>query len=133
MRKATEDIDYETLAMRVNRELKGHARGCSIEGCSGKHAAQGYCMRHYTRLVRYPGQKVEQPSDHNPEANEPLTEHEFCILKECRSAGQTQEDVAWELQKGYGVISEAWGHESYALYIRRGSGQPVNDEEEEVE
>lgn len=28
-------------------------RRCTIEGCSGRHEARGYCGTHYRRLIRY--------------------------------------------------------------------------------
>jgi len=106
------------LESDLQRIRSGAPRLCTVEGCSGKHVARGYCLRHYTRVIRFK-RPLEQPTDNNPNAHEDLTEAEFCILKDLRSQGMTPKDLQHELRKGSGVILEAWEYETFGRYLKR--------------
>ena len=93
-------------------------RPCSIDGCPGRHAARGYCLRHYCRIVRRKSGIVDAPGDNNPASGEPMTEDEFCRFKDCRAQGFSELDVAFELEKNVTVIKAAWEYECFAEYER---------------
>lgn len=124
------DVEGERKAY-VKKAHTAKYRACQIDGCQMKHVAHGYCFRHYTRLIRRPSNKeyVESPADFNKEgADDPLTEDEFCTMKDCRSQGFSIKDVAFEVERNVTVIIEAWEYETFAHYTRRHLATPWPEE-----
>lgn len=96
-------------------------RACSIDGCPGRYVGRGYCMRHYSRIIRRgkPDSDPESPGDNNPNADRPLDEQEWCRFKDVRGQGFPKREVAFELRRSMQVISDAWDYESFSQYERR--------------
>ncbi len=89
-------------------------KGCAIDACPYKHLAGGLCSVHYYRKRR--GNVMEKPVDNNLDAEEPITETEFCMIRDFWREGFDREAIAHEIQKPVTKVRQALEFESWYEY-----------------
>lgn len=67
----------------MKHNIKTHSTGCSIEGCSRKHEARGFCKPHYKQFMKHGDPLYRSPAKPKVNAGE-------CSVHDCKTPAKSK-------------------------------------------